>query len=385
MFFDRAGFHTKCRDKSFSKYDYYTFSPTPVCEVSIKLDDELNNLLSNAQRLLGLLEGSCRYINGIENMNNLIIKKEAVASSRIDDDVKLSHADLFILPKDNADEILPVLNYIKALDYGIGELNRIKLSNKVIFSTHKILMKHKCDKEIIGSIRKKQTTIGDYVVSISGMQTYNPPEPGELNSCMNDIQKFIERNDTIDILIKTALLHYQMEVVHPFESGNGKIGRILILMYLFKTGILTSTFLPISEVFESHKVEYFDRLKAVHNLGEYEQWVKFFLKALIMSADNLMRQIKSSLELRNNNLELIKTNAANEREKKYLLEAYQYIEKHACLNISSLADDIGTSYNTAVKIIRVFTKLGILKLLKEQNRNRNYLYYDFLNSMGITF
>lgn len=384
MFFDRAGFHTKRRDKSFSKYDYYTFSPTPVCEINVKLDDELCNLLSNAQRLLGIFEGTCRHINGIENVNKLLIKKEAIASCIIDDSGKFSYLDLFIPLKHSADRIVPVLNYIKALDYGIGALNSTQLTSKVIFSTHKILMEHKLDKELVGQVRKKQNTIGDYVVSVSGMQTYNPPEPGELNSYMTDIEKFIGRNDTIDRLIKAALLHYQIEVVHPFESGNGKIGRILILMYLFEMKMLTRTFLPISEFLHSNKVEYFDRIKAVYNLSEYEQWVKFFLKAFIVSADTSLKQIENALQLRNKNLLLIKNSAKSTRDEKYLFDAYEYTEKHIFINISSLSEGIGISYNTASKIIQIFTDLKIIILMKEQERNRSYLYHDFLESMGIT-
>jgi len=383
MISDRAGFHTRRRNESFSKHDYYTFSPTPICEINIKMDDELCSLLSNAHRLLGLLEGSCRHISNIKSINDLILVKESATSCMIDDTVKFSYLDLFIPPKYNEDKIAPVLNYLEALVHGINELKRIKLTNKTIYSTHKILMDHKRDREIIGNIRKNQNKIGNYLVSISGLQTYNPPEPEELSSYMADIQKFIERNDTIDLLIKTALLHYQIEVVHPFESGNGKIGRILILTFLFETKILTGTFLPISEFFKSHKVEYFDRIKAVHNLGQYEQWVKFFLQGLINVADTAIRQIESTLQLKDKNLALIKANAKNTRDEKYMFDSYNYIEKHIFSNVSSLAEGINISYNTASKIIRIFTDLEILKLMKKQERNKNYLYHDFLNSMGI--
>jgi len=381
MFSNRAGSHIRCQDETFSKYDYYTFSPTPICEISIKFDDELCSLLSNAQRLLGLLEGSCRHISGIENINTLIMKKEASTSCIIDDTIKFSYLDLFIPLKHKADKIAPVLNCIKALEHGIGELNRMQLTNKVIFSAHEILMAHKRDLELIGDVRKKQIIIGDNIVSVSGMPTYNPPESGELIVGMLDIQKFIGRIDTMDILIKAALLHYQLEVVHPFESGNGKIGRILTLMYLFKTGILTNGFLPISEFFEAHKIEYFDRIKAVHNLGEYEQWIKFFLKALIVSANTSLKRIENILQLREENSEKIKANISSARDEKYLLEAYKYTEKNVAFNVSSLADGLGISYNTAAKIVQIFTDLGILKL--DKKRSKFYLYNDFLKANEI--
>jgi Fic family protein len=379
VFYDRAGHYTKYWDEAFSTHDFYTFNPTPVCEINIKTDDELCGLLSNAQRLLGLLEGTSRYINGIDNITSLMLKKEAAASCKIDDEIKFSYLDLFTPSKNKADKIVPVLNYTKALDYGIGELKRIRLTNKVIFSTHEVLMEHKRDTKIIGTVREKQNIIGEYIVTVSGMENYNPPEPGEISSCMADIQRFIKRNDNIDVLIKVALLHYQLEVVHPFESGNGKIGRILILMYLFEKQILSHTLIPISEFLEAHKVEYFDRIKAVHNRGDYEQWVKFFLSMLAVVTDISIRQIEKALQLRDRNIALIR---ANEKDVKYLLDAYHYIERCGFIDVNSLADGIGVSYNTAARVARTMVELGILKLLKSQARNRIYYYADFLDAMG---
>jgi Fic family protein len=122
---------------------------------------------------------------------------------------------------------------------------------------------------------------------------------------MSDIQRYINRIDPVNFLTKTALLHYQMEVVHPFESGNGKIGCLLILLYLFKKGILTHTALPVSEVLLANKVEYFDRIAAVYNYGHYEQWVKFFLRMISLSATTSNQRIEKMIQLRKRYLDLI--------------------------------------------------------------------------------
>ena len=379
MLSERAGSHSfTLSDDSMSSY--YTFEPTPICKIEIKPDEELLCLLANTQREIGLLEGSCRYIGSIENIINLVIKKEAIASCKIDDNNRLSILDLLMQPKQRSKKIKPVQNHIDALNYGVDKLKSTELSNKIIFSAHKILMEHKHETEIIGAVRKKQTIIGDYMVTIKGTPTYNPPDPDIVEDCMVDIQNYIKREDSIDALIKTALLHYQLEVVHPFESGNGKIGRIVIALFLQESKILSHAMLPISEFLEINKVEYFDRLKAVYNSGNYEQWIKFFLTMLFLSANIMNKQIGKAMRLRKKNLGIIDGSA---KDKKYLNNAYHYAEKTICFDVASLADGIGVSYNTAARVARIMTDAGILNLLKEQTRNKIYLYSDLLDVMEI--
>ena len=380
MQFERAGRHTiNYKTRYGFKSSYYTFVPTPICDIDIKPDEELLELLANAHRHIGLLDGACQYVGNVENITNLFLKKEATASCNIDDEHKFSALDLLVPTKYHAEKMQPVHNYTNALEYGINEMKmkRILPANNVIYDTHKILMVHKQGSEKTGAVRRKQTIIGDIMVTPG----YNPPNPETVGSCMADIQRFVKRVDTIDPLIKNALLHYQLEVVHPFESGNGKIGRILILMYLFNSNMLTHTILPLSEFFEANKVEYFDRIKAVHNRGHYEQWVKFFLSMLAISAETSVQRIEKIIQLRNKNLIRIK---AAEKDTKYLFNAYQYTEKNIFLDVTSLSNSIGISYNTAARVVRAMVEYGILKLLKKQARNRTYYYAGLLEVFGFS-
>lgn len=143
--------------------------------------------------------------------------------------------------------------------------------------------------------------------------TYNPTAPDEIALCMMDVQTYIKRGDALNPLnplnplIKAALLHYQLEAIHPFESGNGKLGRICITQYLYNTQRLCHVILPVSEYLQAHKVEYFDRIRAVHDFGQYEQRIKFFLRAVAETAEASLQRIDAVLQMRAKNKAAIST------------------------------------------------------------------------------
>lgn len=382
MFSERAGCYTHNHSDDYHS-SYYTFTPHPLCrDISLTIDDELIGILANTHRLLGLLEGLCRNISDIENITRLFQLKEAATSYCIDDNLNFTYPELFGLYRDKKREqrIVPVRNHIKALEYGVSELNHIPLANKLIYATHGILMDHKRKMELIGAIRKKQTIIGDFMIHVANMKSYNPTEPEEIKACMADVQEYIKRKDAIDPLIKMALLHYQVEAIHPFESGNGRIGRIIVAQYLCATGLLKSTLLPISEFLLMDKVEYFDRLDAIHHHGRYEQWIKFFLRVLEATADKAILSVEVAVKQRSQNLEAIKK---ENKDVAYLLDAYKQVERHIFLNTASLAVAIGVSYNTSARIMDKLVSMGIMKLIKSQARNRIYFYADFLDAVEI--
>ena len=308
--------------------------------------------------------------------------KEAVASYGIDETLRFTYPELFGIFGDRKREvrIAPIQNHIKALEYGISELNRVPLTNKLIYETHNILMEHKRNNETIGAVRKKQTMLGDFMIRVTNMKTYNPTEPKEIKPCMADVQEYIRREDAIDTLIKAALLHYQIEAIHPFESGNGKIGRIAIAQYLYETGLLRSTLLPISEFLLMEKVEYFDRLDAVHYKGRYEQWIMFFLRIIETAADTALRCVEAAIKQRERHILLIKN---ENKDVKYLISAYEQTEKHIFHNTASLSKALGISYNTGARIMDKLVGMGIMKLLKAQTRNRIFFYADFLEAVEI--
>ena len=321
MFSERAGTYSLSFSDDF-KGSYYTFTPHSLCrDITLVNDDELISALANAHRLIGLLEGLCRYISDMENITRLFRLKEVAASYSIDEALRFTYPELFGIfgDKKRKQRMVPIQNHIKALEYGINELSHAPLTNKLIYSTHSVLMDHRRDTEIIGAARKKQTILGDFMVRVTNMKTYNPTAPVEIKTCMADVQKYIEREDAIDTLIKAALLHYQIEAIHPFESGNGKMGRIVVAQYLNKTGLLKSTLLPISEFLLMDKMEYFDRLNAVHYHGRYEQWIKFFLRVIEVTAKTTLENVETTIKLRSQYISSIKN---ENKDVEYLVSAY---------------------------------------------------------------
>jgi Fic family protein len=382
VFSDRAGSYSLSYSDDYLK-SYYTFTPHPLCnDLAITVDSELLSLLVNAHRQLGLLEGFCRNVRNIGYINRLLLVKEAAASYSIDDKLHFTYPELFGIVRDKKREnrIVPVMNHIIALEYGIEELNRARLNNKHLYATHGILMAHS-DNEIVGAVRKKQTILGDIMVRVADMKTYNPTKPEEIKSCMKDIQEYIKRDDSTNLLIKAALLHYQLEAVHPFESGNGKIGRILIAQYLYETGLLKSTLLPISEFLLIDKVEYFDRINAVHYWGRFEQWIKYFLKIVGVAAETTLSHIEAVIKLREQYVAQIND---VDKDVKYLFIAYDRAEKNIFINTASLSEEIDVSYNTGARVMDTLVRMGVMKLLKSQARNRIYYYAGFLEAMGIS-
>jgi Fic family protein len=383
MFSERAGYFSYNVGKDIYSKPYYTFIPRSLCrDIEFKIDSEPLSLLANAHRQLGLLEGVCRNISNMDNITRLFLIKEAVSSYSMDDELRFKYPELFGIfsDKKRSVRIAPIQNHIKALEYGISELNRYHLTNRLIYATHGILMAHKREMESIGAMRKKQTTLDDFMVTSGNMPTYNPTEPEEINACMTDLQAYLKREDGTDPLIKSALFHYQLEAIHPFESGNGKSGRISIAQYLFEANILRHTLLPISEFLLMDKVEYFDRLNAVHYWGSYEQWIKFFLKIIGDSAKTTLQSVEAAIGLREKHLAVIKS---ENKDGKYLLEAYSHIEKRIFLSPKSLAEALGVSYNTGTRIMGKLVDMDIMKLYRYQARNRIYFYSDFLEVVEI--
>ena len=384
MFSKRAGHNSLTVDYNISDHSFYTFCPAPLCDMgNLKTDDDMVSLLAEAQRQLGLLEGSYKHIANAENIICLLKLKEAVMSCKIDDETRISDLDLLGLTnsKRHTERFAFAHNCKAALDYGVEKVSRANLTNKLIYETHGILMKHRGANEIVGAVRTKQILMDDILVGVVGMEAYNPTAPNDIKPCMDDIQEYIKRKDAINPLIKVALLHYQLEAIHPFESGNGKIGRILVHLYLRHTSTLKYGFLPLSEILETHKVEYFDRIKAIIYHGHYEQWVKFFLRAFIAAADIALKRTEAMLDLRQNSIAAIKEQGG--KDTPHLMNAYTTIETQVFVTTTALAEAAGVSYNTAVRLTTKLVDMKILKLLKNQTRNRVYFYDDWLSATGI--
>jgi len=190
----------------------------------------------------------------------------------------------------------------------------------------------------IGKFRETQIFLKPYVSS--NIQEYNPTAPEDLESALDDFEKFITADDNIDVLIKSVLVHYQFEIIHLFEKGNGRVGRILAMLMLLQNKVLSKPVISLSYDLFQDKAEYFDRLSSTQLNGNYAQWVKFFIKAIIVAADNPIKQIESFIAIRNKNIEKIMVLG---KASKNAMLVYKYIEKNPIIKIPSVANELNSS------------------------------------------
>ena len=220
------------------------------------------------------------------------VRKEALMSSQIEGTQATLEDVLNPMLNENANrDVADVVNYIKATDYAIARLTQLPLCNRLLRETHAVLMQGvRGQDKNPGEFRTSQNWIGG---SGSTLKTarYIPPTAQDMETAMSDLEKYLHSDDDLDVLIRTALIHYQFETIHPFLDGNGRIGRLLITLYLMQQGVLTTPALYISYFLKRNRIEYYDRMTEVRHKDNYEQWIKFFLSAIYESSEDATNTI----------------------------------------------------------------------------------------------
>lgn len=261
-------------------FKYKSFNPKPL-PTKIKLDTEMTKLLIEADKKLITFDLKAQLIPNIEQFICMQIRKEALISSQIEGK-KATLEDLFDLSNDlNPKEVLDVSNCLKAIEYSAEQLKSNRITLNLLKDTHKILLNSKRDQaKNTGNFRTKQNYIGNSAADILGI-SFTPPNVKDMQDALNELEKYINEEHDLDPLIKAALIHYQFEIIHPFDDSNGRIGRILILLYLLQKQVIHSPALYISYYLKQHRNEYYQKLNLSREAGNYEQWIKFFLQAII--------------------------------------------------------------------------------------------------------
>ena len=283
------------------QYQYKSFSPEKINTTWIWDDPALNVLLETATRKLGELNAFTLIVPNIDLFIQMHIIKEANTSSKIEgtqtniDEALLPEEDILLEKRDDWQE---VQNYIKAMGYAIDNLEKLPLSNRLLNETHNILMQGvRGEHKSPGDFRKSQNWIGGSSLSDA---VYIPPHHTEIPDLMGDLELFLH-NDAINVphLIKIAIAHYQFETIHPYLDGNGRIGRLLIILYLVGFSLLKKPSLYLSSFFEKHRSSYYNALSRVREANDISHWVKFFLNAVIDTADDGKKTFDQILKLRN--------------------------------------------------------------------------------------
>nr|MBQ4457183.1 Fic family protein [Clostridia bacterium] len=359
--------------------EYSSFRPAPLPPVPpIELDSEASALLIEANRKVSLLDGLSSRIPNMDLFVAMYIRKEALVSSQIEgtqctlDDV----LDPNIEANVNGD-VSDVINYIKAAEYAVDRLKTLPLCNRLIKETHAMLLSGvRGSEKTPGEFRYSQNWIGGQGSTLRNAR-YIPPNPQDMTEAMSDLEKYLNAEDSLDPLIRAALIHYQFETIHPFLDGNGRIGRLLITLFLMQTHMLSTPALYISCYLKSNRVEYYDRMTEVRKSGNYEQWIMFFLRAVAETAGDAIETIDKLTALHTKSEDLFRGEAP--RVKANLAVLLAYLEKNPIIDIRKTSDAIGFSYNTTAKYVEIFRGKGILSQTAKAGKAKIYSYTDYLD------
>jgi Fic family protein len=360
------------------QYQHKSFSPVLVNHDWSWADARINTLLEQATRALGELNAFSLIVPDVDLFIEMHIAKEANQSSRIEgtqtamDEALMSEE---LIAPEKRDDWHEVRNYIDAITTAIAELKTLPLSTRLLCRTHAILMRGvRGERKQPGEIRSSQNWIGG---SGPGDAAFVPPHPSEVADLMGDLEKFWH-NETIEVphLVRIAISHYQFETIHPFCDGNGRIGRLLITLYLVSQGLLVKPSLYLSDFFERNRASYYDALMAVRTSGDMTHWVRFFLTGVAETATKGRDTFQKVLALR--------TDAEARmhelgRRSKTGLALLRLLYRRPVVTVAEVATALAVSAPTANALVSDFTRLGLLREMTGYARNRVFAFEAYLN------
>lgn len=358
---------------------YQSFRPAPLPpNPPIALSGELVAKLVDANKKLAALDGLSARIPNMDLFVSMYVRKEALLSSQIEGTQCTLDDILNPLMEENTNRnVSDVVNYIKATEFALNRLHSLPLCNRLIKETHAVLMEGvRGQEKSPGEFRYSQNWIGGQGSTIRNAR-YIPPNPEDMQTAMSDLEKYMNGDDSLDPLIQAALIHYQFETTHPFLDGNGRVGRLLITLFLMEKGILSHPALYISYFLKMNRIEYYDRMTQVRKTGDYEQWVMFFLQALSDSAGDAIQTIDALTALHNQSV--ARLGAFSKRQQTNLLKLFAYIETNPIIDVQKTAAALGLSYNTVSKMVTILVDEGILQQTDKAGKAKIYSYADYLD------
>ena len=356
---------------------YKSFQPTLI-NTQLHIDDmEVMQMLSQADRELGRLDMYSKYIPNIDLFISMHVVKEATQSSKIEgtqtnvDEALLGKEDI---PIDKRDDWEEVQNYISALEWAIKELDELPFSSRLIKETHRVLLQGvRGEKKQPGEFRTSQNWIGGATINDA---TFIPPVQTSVPELMSDIEKFIHNNEIfVPELLKIGLVHYQFETIHPFLDGNGRIGRLLIPLYLVSKGILQKPILYLSDFFEKNRQLYYDNLMIVREKSNLSQWFKFFLVGIIETSKNGIKTFDDILQLQKQVESEIQRLGSRVAKAKKVID---YLYQKPIIDAEKVSEVADISMPSSYKLISDLEKMNILKEVTGGQRGRTYVFDNYL-------
>ena len=358
---------------------YESFRPTllppnPPIEVS----GELLTKLIDANKKIATLEGLSSRIPNMGLFVSMYVRKEALLSSQIEGTQCTLEDILNPLIENNTNrDVSDVVNYIRATEFALERLKTLPLCNRLIKETHAVLLESARGQEKNpGEFRYSQNWIGGQGSTLKNAR-YIPPNPEDMLTAMSELEKYINSDDTLDPLIQAALIHYQFETTHPFLDGNGRVGRLLITLFLMEKGILSTPALYISYYLKMNRIEYYDRMTQVRRTGDYEQWISFFLQAFADSAEDAIHTIDLLTALHDKSTKLFDT--LTKRQRTSVLKVFSYLESNPIIDIQKTATALEMSYNTVAKVVSILIDDEILEQTDKSGKAKIYSYIEYLN------
>lgn len=362
---------------------YQAFIPNPLPpDPPLELDDELLALLSVADQSVGRLDSVSDMLPNSDLFVSMYVRKEAVLSSQIEGtqatlvdvleyEANFGHNQLIL-------DVLETINYVNALNEGLKRLEELPLSNRLFREIHGILMQRvRGQEKSPGYFRETQNWIGPPGCTL-GNATYVPPPPHEMTVAMGELESFLNAQTSMPLLIKCGLAHGQFEMIHPFLDGNGRLGRLLITFLLCEKKVLTRPLLYLSSYFRQHQAEYYDRLLAISNDGDWEGWLKYFLKGIGEVSKEATDTARRIIAMREEHRQLVSERVRGSYGPALLDTLYE----SPAVTSPRIRDTFGVSYVTANNLVHDFVNVGILEETTRRPRNKVYIYKPYLEILN---
>jgi Fic family protein len=356
---------------------YKSFQPTPIDRVWLLDNMELIQLLGRADRELGRLDMYSEYIPNIDLFISMHVLKEATQSSKIEG-TQTNMAEALLNREDvapeNRDDWEEVQNYVAAMKEAIANLEKLPFSSRLIRETHSTLLQGVRGKnKQPGEFRQSQNWIGGATIDDA---TFVPPTHNSIGDLMSDIERFVH-NDTqyFPELLKIALVHYQFETIHPFLDGNGRVGRLLITLYLVDRGILKQPVLYLSDFFERNRTNYYDNLMRAREKNDLLQWFKFFLVGIIETASGSVATFDNILKLQKHVESQIQTLGSRSIKAQKVIH---YLYQRPIIDAAKVGAVAELSPASAYKLIADLVQFEILEEITGGKRGKQYMFMAYL-------
>ncbi|MFM9114908.1 MAG: Fic family protein [Planctomycetota bacterium] len=361
---------------------YRAFIPNPLPpDPPIVISPEIQVLLSRADHALGRLDGSIQTLPHPDLFVFMYIRKEAVLSSQIEgtqsslQDVLAAEAQ--ILTPDHPQDVEEVVNYVRAMNYGLERLKELPVSVRLIREIHAELLKGVRGQHLTpGEVRTSQNWIGPGGCSLNEA-TFVPPPPHEVAQHLGELERFLHSATPLPMLLRIGMAHVQFETIHPFLDGNGRVGRLLIAFLLCEQEILIKPMLYLSHYFKQHRQEYYDHLQSVRDRGTWEDWLKFFLQGVVDVSKQATETARRILTLRETHRLAITEQFGRAAGNGH--RALEYLYEHPIVSVHEVQDLIGTTYAAANQLVGKFVASGLLMEVTGQARNRKFKYQSYID------